>query len=212
MSSNTSEVGMWGNIKSDTALVTLLKLQLDNNLDHNCLPLGIHGAYGSLFKITCEDYGYTLVGKGTTSELWEEISLEREIYWVLRKAQRSAIPVFLGTINLAKIYFLHSVGRIRHLLLMAIGGGNSISKLEQSPKLQREIWKSKKEIQALGVRHEDLRLENILWDDELQRALIIDFHRSKLDPRPTGKRAKKRPLGNIEEAIPLKRPRILSTE
>jgi serine/threonine protein kinase len=75
-------------------------------------------------------------------------------------------------------------------------------------RLQQEIWKSKKEIQALGVRHEDLRLENILWNDELQRALIIDFHRSKLDPRPTGKRSKKRPLCNTEEAISLKRPHI----
>lgn len=195
----------------DTALVTLLKLQLDNNLDHNCLPLGISGHYVSLFKITSEDYGYTLVGKGTTSELWEEVSREREIYRVLRRAQGSAIPIFLGAINLAKIYFLHSVGQIRHLLLMA-WGGNSISKLEQSPQLQREIWKSKKEIQALGVRHEDLRPENILWNDELQRALIIDFHRSKLDPRPTGKRAKKRPLCNKEEVIPLKRHRILSAE
>ncbi|KAJ5385590.1 hypothetical protein N7517_003501 [Penicillium concentricum] len=42
------------------------------------------------------------------------------------------------------------------------------------------------------VIHEDLRRANVLWNDELNRALIINFHQSKLDPRPSKSRAKRK--------------------
>lgn len=168
-------------------LVQLLKKQLDEDLDHNCTPFGDCGAYGAPFKITCAIYGYTVVGKGTTSRLWKEVSHEADIYQILRKAQGSAVPVFLGAIDLAKIYFLHGAGEIRHMLLMA-WGGESITKLKQWPVLRREISRSKNEIRALGVRHGDFRSDNILYNPELERVLIIDFHRSTLDRRPVAKR------------------------
>ena len=40
-------------------------------------------------------------------------------------------------------------------------------------------------IDYLGIIHEDLQRDNVLWNDELERALIIDFHRSTLKCRPT---------------------------
>ncbi|KAK9344105.1 hypothetical protein V1522DRAFT_411185 [Lipomyces starkeyi] len=33
--------------------VQLLKKQLDENIDHDCTPFGVCGAYGAPFKITC---------------------------------------------------------------------------------------------------------------------------------------------------------------
>ncbi|KAJ8104193.1 hypothetical protein POJ06DRAFT_243883 [Lipomyces tetrasporus] len=132
-------------------LVQLLKRRLDENLDRNCTPLGVCGAYGAPFKLTCAAYRYTVVGKGTASGLWKEVSREAEIYQVLGKAQGSAVPVFLGTIK------FHGAGEIRHMLLMA-WGGESTAKLEQWWMLRREISRSKKEIHALGVMHQDLRL------------------------------------------------------
>ncbi|KAJ5841399.1 hypothetical protein N7534_011229 [Penicillium rubens] len=101
-------------------LVRLLKAQLDENIDR-CTPLGGCGAYGAPFKLTCVVYGYTVVGKGTTLGLWKEVSREAQVYQILRKAQGSAVPVFLGTIDLAKIYFLHGAGEIRHMLVMGWG-------------------------------------------------------------------------------------------
>jgi hypothetical protein len=56
------------------------------------------------------------------SRLWGEVSREAEVYRALQRAQGSAVPVFIGTINSAQTYFLHGAGRIRHMLLMGWGG------------------------------------------------------------------------------------------
>ncbi|OQD78749.1 hypothetical protein PENANT_c084G07588 [Penicillium antarcticum] len=167
-------------------LMLSLKRQLDENIDR-CIPLGGCGSYGAPFKLTCMKYGYTVIGKGTTSGLWEEVSREAQVYQILRKAQGSAVPVFLGTIDLAKIYFLHGAGQIRHMLVMG-WGGESTATMELTPHLRREIHRSNKEVKALGIIHEDLRRDNVLWCKELGRALIIDFHRSTLRCRPAKQR------------------------
>ncbi|KAJ6016354.1 hypothetical protein N7540_010945 [Penicillium herquei] len=189
-------------------LMISLKSQLDENIDR-CIPLGRCGSYGAPFKLTCMKYGYTVIGKGTTSGLWKEVSREAQVYQVLRKAQASAVPVFLGTIDLAKIYFLHGAGQIRHMLVMG-WGGESTAKMDLTQRLHREIHKSNKEIKALGIIHDDLRLDNILWSEELGRALIIDFHRSTLRRRPAKQRpgAVKRRLCQAE-AADVKRVRVL---
>jgi hypothetical protein len=157
-------------------------MQLGQDLDRNCTPFGTCGAYGAPFKLTCAAYGYTVVGKGTTSSLWKEVSREAQVYQILRKAQGSAVPVFLGTIELEVMYF-HDAGDISHMLVMG-WGSESIVNMELTSSLRREIKRSKKGIRELRVIHEDLRHANILWNPELHRALIIGFHRSRLDPRP----------------------------
>ncbi|QKX56676.1 uncharacterized protein TRUGW13939_03782 [Talaromyces rugulosus] len=86
---------------SAEGLVILLKNDLDENINR-CIPFGGSGSYGAPFKLTCMEYGYTVVGKGTISRLWEEVSREVEVYRILQKAQGLAVPVFLGTIDLAK--------------------------------------------------------------------------------------------------------------
>lgn len=164
-------------------LMLSLKGQLDENIDR-CIPLGGCGSYGAPFKLTCTKYGYTVIGKGTTSGLWKEVSREAQVYRLLRRAQGSAVPVFLGTIDLAKIYYLHGAGQIRHMLIMG-WGGECTAMMELTPHLRREIHRSNKEIKALGIIHEDLRCDNVLWNEELGRALIIDFHRSTLKCRPS---------------------------
>jgi hypothetical protein len=190
-------------------LVQLLQAQLYEDLDHNCTPFSSCGSYGAPFKITCAAYGYTVVGKGTTSRLWKEVSRETEIYQVLQKEQGSTVPVFLGTIDLKKGYWLHGAGEIRHMLLMAWGG--EVLEKTQRLALRHEISRSKEKISKLGVIHQDLRFDNMLWNEELGRVVIIDFHRSRidprLDPRSTGKQARSSKRALDQEINTSKRPR-----
>ncbi|KAH8434375.1 uncharacterized protein LDX57_012023 [Aspergillus melleus] len=178
---------------SSQDLLNKLKAQLDENVDR-CIPYGRCGSYGAPFKLTCMEYGYTVIGKGTTSGLWNEVSREAQVYRILRKAQGSAVPIFLGLIDLAKVYFLHGAGEIRHMLVMG-WGGECTGTMELTQELRRAIRKSDKEIQALRIVHGDLRRDNVLWNEELGRALIIDFHRCTLKSKPTLQRprATKRP-------------------
>ncbi|KAJ5902656.1 hypothetical protein N7495_003184 [Penicillium taxi] len=172
-------------------LIPLLKAQLDENIDR-CIPFGNCGAYGASFKLICAEYGYVFVGKGTTSVLWKEVSREAQVYHILQKAQASAVPVFLDQIDLAKVCFLHGAGEIRHMLIIG-WGGNSTATMELTPELLKHIHKSTKEIKALGTVHEDLRPDNVLWNEELGRALIIDFHRSTLRRRSVPKQPRAKP-------------------
>ncbi|KAL4775444.1 hypothetical protein BDW60DRAFT_143567 [Aspergillus nidulans var. acristatus] len=174
-----------------SGLVRRIKQQLDQNLDVDCTPMGGCGASGAPFKITCTAYGYTVVGKGTTSYLWNEVKREADIYRILWRAQGRAVPVFLGTIDMAMTYFLHGAGEIRHMLLMG-WGGEPIHKLEDVEAIKYEISRSQKKIRSRGVLHQDLRPDNMLWNAELGRVLVIDFHRSQLDGRPMRKRMKLR--------------------
>lgn len=61
------------------------------------------------------------------------------------------------------------------MLIMA-WGGDSTAKIEQCSWLRGEIRRSSKEIHALG---QDLQPGNVLLNDELGRALIIDMARTK---------------------------------
>lgn len=177
-------------------LVQMLKNQLDQNID-DCPPMGQCGSYGAPFKVTSTSYGYTLIGKETTAWLWNEVKHETDIYHVLRRAQGSAVPVFLGSIDLAKTYFLHGAGEIHHMLLMG-WGGESTNKITIEQTVRSEISRSIKEMHTLGVSHHDLRYDNILWNTERKRALIIDFHRSSLD-REKQARVRKKSLFRAEE-------------
>lgn len=171
-------------------LVQMLKRQLDRDPNHYCRPMGSCGSYGAPFKITCATYGYTILGKGTTSWIWEEVSREVEIYRILQRVQGSAVPVFLGTIDMAHIYFLHGAGRIQHMLLIG-WAGKKLHSVDAGSHLSRDISRSKEQLRLCGVVHEDLmRLDNMLWTEELSRVLIIDFHRCRIDRRPTEERVR----------------------
>ncbi|KAK9371496.1 uncharacterized protein V1513DRAFT_455583 [Lipomyces chichibuensis] len=160
-------------------LVRLIKQQLDKDLDNYCTPLGKVGIRGALFKLTLFSYGYTFVGKGTTDRLWTEVRTEVEVYRALQKAQGSAVPVFLGAIDLKMTYFLQGGACIKHMLLMS-WGGEQANVVKDEAELWQEIRRSEREIRQLGVQHGDLHDSNILWNSQLGRVQIIDFHRSKL--------------------------------
>jgi tRNA A-37 threonylcarbamoyl transferase component Bud32 len=114
--------------------------------------------------------------------------------------------VFLGAIDLKMTYFLHGAGEIRHMLLMA-WGGREMGTGERST----EISRSTALIRKLGVLHGDLRLQNMLWNDELGQVMIIDFHRSEIRRQLIGQRHSSKRSRDIHDAGHSKRRRLLYT-
>lgn len=162
-------------------LVQKLKEQLNNNIDANCTPFADRGAYGVPFKLTLSVHGYTVVGKGTSRELWDEVSMEIPAYRLLQVCQGSAVPVYLGSIDLEKSYHVTGAGHIHHMLVMSYGG-EEISQ-HQHDRLKNEIRRSVKEVKRCGVNHGDLRTKNMLWNKQSGRVVIIDFHRARVERR-----------------------------
>ena len=105
---------------------------------------------------------------------------EADIYCILQCVQGSVVLVFLGRIDLAQVYFLYGVGEICYMLLIG-WGSNSVGCIKYDENIQYAISHSKKEIHSLGVFHQDLWPENILWNPDLKQALIINFHQCMLD-------------------------------
>jgi predicted Ser/Thr protein kinase len=63
------------------------------------------------------------------------------------------------------------------------GGGTTLADntlLIPRDHLDREIQQSAGEIRDLGVERKDLRPQNMLWNIEVGRVLIIDFERSSM--------------------------------
>ncbi|KIX92010.1 uncharacterized protein Z520_12281 [Fonsecaea multimorphosa CBS 102226] len=166
-------------------LVDRVRCQLNADMDHNCDPLGIQGARGVLFRVTEVSHGYTFVAKGTIDELRQHLRHEGQVYQRLLPIQGSATPVYLGNIDLDHPYFYDVGVKIVHMVLMSWGG---FSLYERSPAidgslLEREKQRSMREVSQLLVVHGDLRLPNMLWNDEAQRVLLIDFERAHLQPQ-----------------------------
>ena len=173
-----------------------LKKQLNQDSDHYCTPMGGCGSYGAPLKITNARSGYTIFGKGTTSYRWKNVSQEVEVYRILQKIQGLAVPVFLGATGMAQTYHLHGVGGIQYILLMG-WEGEKIRSVGAGPDLSREIMRSKEQIKLCGVVHLDLRFEIMLWNRELGRVLIIDFHLCKIIPRPRKTLSRKRKASTL---------------
>lgn len=167
-------------------LAELLRQQLNNNIDYYCTPCGRPGIRGAPFKLTLMPYGYTFIGKGTTDHGWKEVQREAKVYQVLNSLQGSAVPIFLGTVNIQKVYFLHGGARIKHFLLLS-WGGKQANLVKAESEVKDSIRKSLRDIRRLGIQHNDItqplgcfNWPNILWNSEVGRVQLIDFHRAKL--------------------------------
>jgi hypothetical protein len=115
---------------------------------------------------------------------WKQLRYEADVYRVLRKAQGSAVPVFLGNIDLAKIFFLR-----RGVWLLLSWGGKQADLVMEKSVFLRELKRSQREIRTLGVYHvDDQHGGNYLWNSERGRLQIIDHHDSKLIPMSKSKR------------------------
>ncbi|KAL9593276.1 MAG: hypothetical protein Q9219_007620 [cf. Caloplaca sp. 3 TL-2023] len=172
---------------------TLVRTQLGTALSKNCTNLQINGARGMLFRVTLESHGYVLVGKGTIEVFIPDLEHEARVYKRLRTLQGTRIPVYLGSIDLILKWWEPGIC-IQHMLLMSYGG-SSIGSLE--PELKPQVSDFESELAHLGVQHLDLYTRNMLWNEDAQRLIFIDFERSAILPRPKDKKTSTRVLQEL---------------
>ena len=154
----------------------LVRLQLATSLDENVEELGKQGSRGALFRIVLESHGYVFVAKATREVFVPALQHEGRIYERLQSMQGKTIPVYLGNIDLDQPWRdLHV--RLNHMLLMSWAGQSS-HEVEGVKDLRMQIQRFEKRTQRLGVLHNDLVPRNILWNNQLQRVMFIDFERA----------------------------------
>ncbi|KAL8801686.1 MAG: hypothetical protein Q9182_004280 [Xanthomendoza sp. 2 TL-2023] len=189
-------------------LARLIQQQLFRTMDHGCEDLRLQGSRGRLFRLTLDPHRYTFVAKGTIDLYKEDLKREGRMYRHLHQFQGHFIPVYLGNIDLSIPWY--GVGiQIVHMLLLAHGGQELPAELDREQDLQAKGFQQA--LAAKGVRHGDLRFPNMLWNQELQRVMFIDFERSRRVPvvaaapgeasRRSGMKTapkKRQPLENVE--------------
>ena len=187
-------------------LTALVRTQLAADPDQGCKPLGSQGARGALFRINLLSHGYVFVAKGTVRAFVTDMSHETIMYRRLKPLQGKIIPVCLGHIRLKRRYYLDLGVKIRHMLLLSWGGKEIDDGLADK---NHEIRKTVGEVLKAGIDQRDARSPNLLWNEERQRVMLVDFERAVAVSPP------KRPVsgitgrGSLQDLSPNKRPKFL---
>ncbi|KAL9005866.1 MAG: hypothetical protein Q9188_001374 [Gyalolechia gomerana] len=156
----------------------LVRLQLASTMDKDIKDLHLQGARSMVFYITLATYGYTFIGKGTIDVFIPDLLHEASMYRRLRNLQGRSIPVHLGNIDLVYPWYEFDV-QVIHMLLLSYGG-RSLTEKEYYYDLSSQVTEIELDLLRLGIRHEDLRPDNLLWSEELKHVLLIDFERSRI--------------------------------
>ena len=175
-------------------LSTLLTSQLALDPNNGCTPLRLGTLPGRLnsidkhviFRITLISHGYTLIGKATQMRTVRRLRRESEAYLVLRKIQGKKVPVLLGDFYLVKPWSLspedvgpHSGSEMVYMLLLS-HAGRPISSYERQRSCNiGEIRKFCEDMRGRGIQLEpnEIRTRNMIWNEELERLMFIDFER-----------------------------------
>lgn len=169
----------------------LLKTHLAQHAETVLRPLGgnnqKNGATGFVFKVALEPYGYTFVAKGTIWEYRKRIEHEAAVYRHLERSEhtRDILPVYLGLFDLGdKPYRLtgsesyYFAGEdVQYLLCMAWAGEQAAEDMDV---VEGKIKGSVARLRGAGVVHNDLRHANVLWSEERDGYVIIDFDRATI--------------------------------
>ncbi|OHE90288.1 hypothetical protein CORC01_14417 [Colletotrichum orchidophilum] len=187
-----------------TEFLRRLREQLKNSLDRGIAPLRRGGARGVLFKVCLRAYGYTFVSKGTVEAFIKDLQHEAAVYERLRTIQGVHVPVFLGSIDLRTInrtYFYDHRVYVVHMTFLSWGGHDlyEIKRVEGGDK-HLEAMKTRllHAIRDQGVQHNDVQDENMLFSEEVERIMMVDFEMAQfVEPhRPP-----------LEQLVPNKRRR-----
>lgn len=158
-------------------LVRLIEEQLqmpERNYDGGFKSLDRSDWTSALFRLELLSHGYTLVGKGTVEPLVPILEFEADMYKRMNSIQGKAIPVYLGSVNLESAFHLTTRTAIVRLMLLS-WGGEEAWRCEIGPeRLPLQRIRTYQEFSALGVNRGDTRPQNLLSNNELDRAILHD--------------------------------------
>jgi serine/threonine protein kinase len=140
----------------------------------------MNGKRGALFKITLWSHGYTFVGKGVPIDFIECAKREEMIYFHLRAIQGQFVPVVFGGLDLRQPFSYDGIVMMVHLTLMSYAGRNLARQHNiNEAQLIAQAETSLRAIHHLGVLHSDPIPGNMIWNEEDQRVMFIDFERAR---------------------------------
>ena len=171
------------------------QLAVDRGPDADCLPLYVHGSRGALLKVCLTSHGYTLVAKGVESRNIRQLEHEKRVYDRLQTLQGRYVPICCGISVLDTPYFYDGI-ELKRVLLMSWGGRSLVAIAKDKRSLaptcecsRRMLSEALVAIHAQGVLHHDAEPRNVLYDNDTDRWMIVDFERSEFCGR--------RPLGEL---------------
>lgn len=157
-----------------------------------------------MFQVTLLEYGYTFIGKATTIPFVPDLEHEGQVYERIQALQGVHVPVFLGQVNLqeelGRTYYYDIDVRLTYMIFLSWGGRNLVRKVKRV-KIKESLLRSLEALHACGVAHTDVRVENVLWDEGTERAMLIDFERAVIsEPSQVGPVSANSDKAQLEEA------------
>jgi chemotaxis protein histidine kinase CheA len=191
------------------------QLATDRGSDADCKELCIKGARGALFKIRLSSYGYTLVAKGVE---WPNVChLEHEhcVYDHIRSIQGSFVPVCLGSVELELPYY-YDCGKYIKMLFLSWAGRPLFEYLNQTSegRFLNQTAAALQALHKLQVLHKDPEPRNVLWNEQSQHLMLVDFERAEICRQPLGTIMpnRKRKRGSGEKKWTVKDEFVLEVE
>uniref|UniRef100_A0A093VIS5 Very-long-chain 3-oxoacyl-CoA reductase n=1 Tax=Talaromyces marneffei PM1 TaxID=1077442 RepID=A0A093VIS5_TALMA len=104
-----------------------------------------------------------------------------KVYSHLVPLQGKNIPVCLGSIALTRPYPLVSMAKVTKMLLMSWAGTSlCYNTWPEGVDIKKETDKTLQTLAQSGVRHDDIRQSNLVWNAERQRVMAIDLQQATI--------------------------------
>lgn len=114
----------------------------------------------------------------------KDLRHEAEAYQCLTTVQGVHVPTFLGSIDLDHPYYYKAGIRIVQLMLLSWAGeclyGKKICTGTDWPKWTSDLVRAVQAIHRAGVLHRDIRMAKLVWNEQKNRIMVIDFERAEI--------------------------------
>ncbi|ORX33690.1 hypothetical protein BD324DRAFT_653986 [Kockovaella imperatae] len=151
-----------------------------------CRSLGRSGVRGTMLKLVLESSGHCLIGKGFHTDDVYWFNREVEAYQRLESFQGDILPVCSGSLTLEEEIQIHAGDKaIKYLVFLSYGGTPILHLKRRDPdafrlRYRRPILACLEQMHEHQVIHGDAEIRNVLWNENTDRVLFVDFERSRL--------------------------------